>query len=270
VLSAVVLLLAVSLALVQFASDTILSRAGTPHSLPALLPARAGVAIYRAIEGFAPASYVEAMLARAAFDAGDVRGARTYARRLPDSQRRSEILGTIAQAQGDERSAERYFADALDYAAVQREVQRLAPIDLPRAYSMELQLQRRLKATATHPDALAESYWQLGQLATARAVNEHSHLWATTAMGYDRSAILLAPLSGKYLIAAGTQSYLMHDDAAARGYFERAADVDPTSADAFAGLAIVAQSQHQPGVAAAYALRSRALGLSTLLRRYRQ
>jgi len=259
-----------ALAAVQFASDTILAQAGTPRSLPELVPRGFGVSVYRAIERFAPASYVEAMLAHAALQAGDVRSARAYALRLPDSAERSEILATIAQAQGDERGAQRYYVDALDYAAVQREVLALSVADPHAAYALELQLQRRLQATATHPDALAESYWELGQLATARSVAERSPSWAATAMRYDREAIALAPLSGKYWIAAGTQSYLMHEYAAARGYFERAADVDPASADAFAGLAIVAQAQHQPASAGFYAARSRALGRSSLLRRYRQ
>ncbi|MBV9270850.1 MAG: hypothetical protein JO165_07145, partial [Candidatus Eremiobacteraeota bacterium] len=193
----------------QFASDTILSRAGTAASLPALLPNHAGVAVYRAIERFAPGSYVEAMLARAALDAGDVRTARSYALRLPNSQERSEILGTIAQAQNDDRAAQRYFVDALDYAVVQRDVDTLAFTDPHAAYALELRLQRRLKATATHPDALAESYWVLGQLATNRAISERSPLWANAALRYDRNAIALAPLSGKYWIAAGTQSYLL-------------------------------------------------------------
>lgn len=264
------MLLAVALALVQFASDTILARAGSPNSLPRLLPRGAGVAVYRTIERVAPASYVEAMLARAALESGDLPQARAYAQRLPNSQSRSEILGTVAQAQGDERSAQRYFVDALDYAKVQNEVHRLFPVDFDAAYALERQLQRRLKATATHPDALAESYWELGQLANARWLASNSPEWAAAAMRYDRNAVALAPLSGKYWIAAGTQSYLMRDYAAARSSFERGADVDPTSADAFAGLAIVAQAQHQPAAAAAYAARSRALGRSTLLPPYRR
>lgn len=264
------MLLVIALAVVQFASDTILSRAGTPSSLPGLLPRGSGVAIYRAIERIAPASYVDAMLARAAIDGGDLSQARAYAQRLPNSQVRSEILGTIAQAQGDRRSAQRYFVDALDYAAVQREVHDLSATDPAAAYALEQQLQRRLKATATHPDALAESYWELGQLATARWLATNSSQWAAAAMRNDRDAIALAPLSGKYWIAAGTQSYLMRDYSASRSYFERGADVDPTSADAFAGLAIVAQSQHQPAAAASYAARSRSLGRSSLLLRYHQ
>lgn len=259
-------LCAVLLACVQFASEAILSHAGAPLSLPAQLSPQTGVAIYRVVERIAPASYTEAMLTRAALDSGDLDGARASALKLPDSATRDEFLARIAQAKGDRREAQRYYVRAGDYAAVQREVDELAKTDVPAAYALELEMNRRLQQTATHPDAYAEALWELGQLATKRAVIEHSAAWARTAMEYDRRAIGLAPLSGKYWIAAGTQAYLMREYPASRGYFERAADVDPASADAFAGLAIVAQAQHQPAAAQAYAARSRALGHSSLLR----
>lgn len=259
-------LCALLLACVQFASEALLSREGAPFSLPAHLSARDGRAVYRAIERVAPASYAEAMLARSLLEDGEVSEALVYARRLPESATRNEFLAQIALAQGDRPAAQRYFVAAGDYAAVQREVDALAKTDVAAAFALELQMNKRLQETATHPDAYAESLWELGQLATQRSMAEHSPAWARRAMEYDRLAIRLAPLSGKYWIAAGTQAYLMRELPQAREYFERAADVDPASADAFAGLALVAQAQRQQSAAQAYAARSRALGRSSLLR----
>lgn len=209
------------------------------------------------------------MLARSFLEEGDVAQALVHARRLPESATRNEFLARIAQAQGDRPAAQRYFVAAGDYAAVQREVDALAQTDVAAAFALELQMNKRLQETATHPDAYAESLWELGQLATKRSIAERSQQWGRRAMEYDRLAIRLAPLSGKYWIAAGTQSYLMREYAQAREYFERAADVDPASADALAGLAIVSQAQHQPAAAQLYAARSRALGHSSLLRTLR-
>lgn len=266
ILIAVVTLCALLLAVVQFASEALLSREGAAFSVPAHLSAQGGRAVYRAIERVAPASYAEAMLARSLLEDGNVSEALVHARRLPESATRNEFLARIALAQGDRRSAQRYFVAAGDYAAVQREVDGLAKTDVAGAFALELEMNKRLQETATHPDAYAESLWELGQLATQRSIAERSPQWAQRAMEYDRLAIRLAPLSGKYWIAAGTQAYLLREFSQAREYFERAADVDPASADAFAGLALVAQAQHQQPAAQSYAARSRALGRSSLLR----
>ena len=64
--------------------------------------------------------------------------------------------------------------------------------------------------------------------------------WAVRAMAAYVQAVALAPLSEKYLIAAGSQEINLDDARAAQRYFERARDADPTSAQAWAGLAALA------------------------------
>ncbi len=51
---------------------------------------------------------------------------------------------------------------------------------------------------------------------------------------------MLAPLSERYLVEAANQADLLEERARAQRFFNRAADIDPTSADAVAGLGVVA------------------------------
>jgi tetratricopeptide (TPR) repeat protein len=246
---------------VQFASDAILSSAGSPQSLPAHLPAAIGVRIYEAIERVAPAAYVEAMLARAAFARGDLDEAKRHALRVPESALRNESLGRIAQARGDERAAQRYFLAPADVFSVQDDIDRLSTSDPAGAYELEMQLKDRLERLTTHPDAVAESYWHLGQLATLRAETEPpaSAHWLAVGMRDYRRAVALAPLSEKYLLAAGSQALTLGDAASARRYFARTIDADPASADAYAGLGVVALRTGDRATARSEAARSRSI-----------
>lgn len=233
VLIAVAALLALALGTVQIGSGAIFSRAGEPASLPAHLRPQLGVAIYHGIARIAQAPYVDGMLARAALDSGDLAQAQLYAQRLPHSAKRDEVLGEIAQARGNEREAQRYFVRAGDIEAIDRAVDALAARDLPAAYALQAALKQRLERSGTHPDAVAEAYWRLGNFAW----------WAskrTLAVQNYGQAIALSPLSEKYLLSAGFTAYLTGNDAAAREYFQRALAVNPASADAYSGAGMVA------------------------------
>ncbi|MGZ3574022.1 MAG: tetratricopeptide repeat protein [Vulcanimicrobiaceae bacterium] len=245
----------------QIASDAILSSAGSPYSLPAHLSPGMGVRIYTTIEWIAPAAYVEGMLTRAAFTRGDLDEAKRHALRLPESGLRDESLGRVAQAHGNERAAQRYYLASGDFFAIQDDVDRLSTRDPAAAYELELALKNRLQALKTHPDAVAETYWHLGQLATLRAVSEPrtSTRWLATGMHDYRRAVALAPLSEKYLLAAGSQALTLGDLTAARRYFARTLDVDPASADAYAGLGVVALRLGDRETARMQAARSRAI-----------
>lgn len=234
----------------QIGSDAIYSKAGTPQSLPAHLPLSLGERIYRVIAQVAPAPYVNAMLADAAMQRGDLNAAQRYASRLPDSVRRSDLLGRIARARGDHARAEYYFVLADDVFAIGDEVDALAKSDPAGAYRVEETFIRRLERKATHPDALAEAYWRLGVLASQLGR-------PPLAMKHFQSAVDLSPLSGKYLIAAGFQAYDLHDNAAAQAYFQRAIAVDPGSADAYAGAGMTALRLGDRATARMYAARSR-------------
>jgi tetratricopeptide (TPR) repeat protein len=240
VLVAVVAALFVGLGCVQFASAALLSRAGTPGSLPSRLPETLGLRIYEALERIAPAPFVESMLARSAFDAGDLATAERHALQLPASPARNEWLGRIAQVRGQDEIALEYFLVAPDVDAVQRQVERIASSDPRAAFALEDLFRGRLEALTTHPDAVADAYWRLGQLATAQAVRQPSQRTALLREGMReyRRAVDLAPLSDRYLLAAGSQALDLNDMPTARHFFQRGVDADPTSADAYAGLGL--------------------------------
>jgi tetratricopeptide (TPR) repeat protein len=250
VLGIVTLLLAIALGAVQLASDAILSRAGEPASLPAHLPVQLGVAVYRGIGRIAQAPYVDAMLARAALDRGDLSRAAQYAQRLPDSARRDHLLALIAQARGDRREAQKYFVRAGDIEAIDRAVDGLQHNDPAYAYALEAGLKDRLEQSGTHPDAVAEAYWRLGTLAWT----QRKH--ALAMQNYAR-AIELSPLSEKYLLSAGFAAYDLHDDAMAKIYFARVLRLNPASADAYAGAGMIALREGNRARAQAYAQRAR-------------
>ncbi len=206
------------------------------------MPIAFGVRIYTAIERATPAGYVEAMLAQAALERRDLERAQWYAMRLPESPARADLLGRIAQAHGDAAAAQRYFIAANDVFAIRSEVNRLARRDPVSAYGLEFRLKDRLQRAATHPDALADTYWELGRLATQRGYVDvaNRRAWFETGMRDYTEAVKLAPLAEKYLIVAGSQALNLDDPARARLYFKRAADENPASADAYAGLGVAA------------------------------
>jgi Tfp pilus assembly protein PilF len=244
---------------VQLASGAIFSRAAAPASLPANLPRDLGIRTYSGIERVAPAPYVEAMLAQASLERGDLQRAQSYAERLPQSPARADLLGRIAQAGGDQAAAQRYFLAANDVFAIRGEVNRLAKRDPVSAYNLELRLTRRLQSAATHPDALADAYWELGRLATQRGYLDagQRRAWFKTGMHDYVEAVALAPFSERYLIYAGSQALNLDDPRQARVYFKRAADQNPASADAYAGLGVAAFRTGDAAKARTYALLSR-------------
>jgi tetratricopeptide (TPR) repeat protein len=228
------------LGFVQAASAAIFSRAAAPASLPAQLPVAWGVRAYGAIERIAPAPYVTAMLATAALDRNDLPLAQSYALRLPESAGRAELLGRVAQARGDETQASLYFIAANDVFAIRREVNRLAVRDPSAAYALQSRLTSRLQRTATHPDALADAYWELGRLATqlGYAQPAHRRAWFEAGMRDYAAAVKLAPLAERYLIAAGSQELNLNEPASAYAFFKRASDGNPASANAYAGMGV--------------------------------
>ena len=259
-----VLAIAVLLALaaLQLASAGIFWGAGTPVSLPAHISPAFGERVYGAIERVAPVPFVEAMLTQAALGRGDLLTAALHARRMPLSQARSELEARIARARGDARTAEGEFLAADDVPAVQSEVDRLQSLgETARAYALEHAIRIRLASTATHPDAVAESYWRSGNLATelARRGGPRSASWMQTGLNDYDKALSLAPFSEKFLLAAGTQELNMHNDKAANAYFQRGIEVDPQSADAYAGLGVVALHHGDRGAAERFAHIARAI-----------
>jgi len=255
------------LAFVQIASAALFSSAGTPGSLPARLSPGMGARIYGMLDRVAPAPYVETMLAEYAIAGGDTTAAQRATVRLPASPMRNELLGRIADMRGDHRLALEYFLVAPDASTVQQEVDRESRVDPMTAYRLEQQLADRLDALTVHPDAVAEAYWRLGKLATQASylpsTPQHpivlNRARSLLAMRQYLRAVDLAPLNERYLLAAGSQALLLDDSVRARRLFQRGVDADPASADAYAGLGLVAVRAGDIALARTLAARSAAL-----------
>ena len=89
--------------------------------------------------------------------------------------------------------------------------------------------------------------------------------WLRIAFSDFESAVALAPLSERYAIAAANQADLLVERSRAEALFARAADIDPGSADAIAGLGVVALQKGDRAAAITYLTRARALDPKALM-----
>jgi hypothetical protein len=260
----------VVLVLVQFASDSLDAGAAAGGTLPRLISPRFGDMVYGALDRLAPAAYVESTLAQRALERGDLAAAQRYALRLPASPNRDELLASIAAARGQRGLALEYSLAAFDSDAVLAAAQRLAITDPQGAYELEKLLEARLSGRATHPDAVAEARWQMGLFADQVAWRKvpgspAQRTWLRIALSNFESAVALAPLSERYAIAAANQADLLAERDRAEALFARAAEIDPGSADAVAGLGVVAFQNGDRAAAVAYLNRARALDPRALM-----
>ncbi len=255
---------------IQLASDAFVAPIAAPGTLPTRVPLQFGLAVYRALDRVAPAPYVELTLASHELSQGDLDSALRHALRLPASPERDELLARVALARGDRQLAFEYFLAAPDVTAVQAFVDETARRDPAAAYALERTLAARLALLATHPDAVAEARWRMGELANRRAWRERpggpaQGAWLHRAMENFQAAAQLAPLSEKYGIAAANQAMLLGDRTLARTLFGRAATVNPGSADALAGLGVAAYQVGDVRTARAYLERARRLDSHALM-----
>ncbi|MBV8491109.1 MAG: tetratricopeptide repeat protein, partial [Candidatus Eremiobacteraeota bacterium] len=229
---------------IQLASYGLDAGVAAPGTLPTHVSPAFGLAVYRVLDRIAPAPYVESTLAETALRDGDFAAAQRSALRLPSSAVRDELLARIAAAQGDATLALEYFIAAPDVDAVRARVDSLASSNPAAAYALERVLKVRLDMLATHPDAVAEASFRMGEIANVAGRRERSGAartaWFRRGMTDFTAAVALAPWSDKYLIAAANQAILLGDLDGGATYFQRAADADPGSADARAGLGVVA------------------------------
>lgn len=226
--------------------------------------------MYRTLDRVAPAPYVETTLAEHALSSNDPAAALRYALRLPASPSRDELLGRIWRARGDDALAYEYFLAAPDVDAVQAEIERRASADPAAAYALERILAVRLARLQTHPDAVAEARWQMGLLANRRAWQElpgspAQAAWLDRSMDAFEAAHDLAPLSEKYAIAAANQAILVGKLDRAETLFAQAADANPGSADALAGLGVTAYRRGDAATARAYLARARRIDPNALM-----
>ena len=228
------------------------------------------LAVYRTLDRIAPAPYVESTLAAYELSAGRADAALRYALRLPASPTRDELLARVAAARGDAALALEYDLAAPDADAVEAAVLALVPTSPAAAYELERALNARLSLTTTHPDAIAESSWRMGELANRQAWREipgspSQYAWLRRGMVRLQTATDLAPLSEKYAIAAANQAVQLGDLKRAGRLFARAVAADPGSADALAGLGVVAFREGDAPSARAYLARARRIDPNALM-----
>ena len=216
------------------------------------VPESLGLAIYHALDRVAPAPYVEETLARTALAHHDINSAEYYAVRLPATPARSELLAQAAQARGNHLLALEYYFAAPDVDAVQTEISAMAMHDPRGAYAFEERFRDRLTTLTTHPDAVADSYWISGLIAARNG-------WNDRALDNYRAAAERAPLSAKYALAAANQALTMRSYNIATHWYTEGLNIDPQSADATAGLGLVALRQGDRGSAIRYAERARTI-----------
>jgi tetratricopeptide (TPR) repeat protein len=240
IIGAVVAIVFVCAGCVQAASRALYSSAGSHF----------GVAVYGMLDRMAPADFVEDTLAHAALARGDLDAAQRYAVRMPEGGRRSGVLAAIAAAHGQTAQAFEYAYVADDLDALQTDIMATARVNVKLAAQEEARVRVRLMALGTHPDAVAESYYTSGNLATWRRQPRE-------ALADYQAALTIAPLNMKYLISAATQAWLLHDYADAQRLYRSGLDVNPASGDALAGLGLVALHAGHRAQAVAYLARAR-------------
>jgi hypothetical protein len=259
-----------ALAVVQLASDALNSVAAAPATLPRLVAPSFGLRVYRLLDRIAPAEYVETTLAQQALASGDADAAERYSVRLPASPVRDELLARVALLRGQTPLAVEYFLAAPDAASVDAAAEYRALRDPASGYALERLLRDRLAQSGTHPDAVAQASWKMGRIANREAWRQipgsvAQHRWLQRADGDFETATFLAPLSERYAVEAANQADLLTDRTRAQRLFAHAADIDPGSADALAGLGVVAWQNGDRRAAAAYLRRARELDPSALM-----
>jgi len=270
VAGAVVVAFLLALAKVQVASDSLTASAAAAGTLPTRVPPSFGRLVYSWLDRLAPAPYVETTLAQDALARGDLYAAQRYALRLPASGVRDELLARVAERRGQRRLALEYFLAAPDAAAIEDTAELLAARDPAAAYRLESLLETRLALLGTHPDAVAEARWRMGRFANRAAWiavpgSPAQFAWLRRALRDFEAAVALSPLSERYAIEAANQADLLADRKRAAALFTQALAIDPASADAVAGLGVIAFQSGDRAAAGRYLNRARALDPQSLM-----
>jgi tetratricopeptide (TPR) repeat protein len=269
-IGAVIAALLLSFSALQIASDAFSAGAAAAGTLPTRVPASFARRVYGALDRAAPAPYVEVTLAQDALARDDAASAERHALRLPASPTRDELLGRVAQARNQQTLALEYFLAAPDAAAVNAAAEARAASNPAAGYALEQLLETRLALLATHPDTVAETDWRLGGLANRTAWiqlpgSPAQRFWLDRGLRHFEAAVALSPLSERYVIAAANQADLLERRPRAAELFGQAVTIDPGSADALAGLGVVAYQNGDRVSAAAYLQRARAIDERSLM-----
>ncbi len=255
-LLAAIALATAALAVIQFGSEALYAQ---PGSLSSALPHSLGVSMYLAFERIAPLPFVEESLSQDALEHGDLDAASTHAQRLPDGVRRDDLLGRIAQERGNVAAASEYYYNAVDTDRMQAIIQAQAKTNKPAAIALELRFCRRLQDLKTHPDALGDCYFDAADMLDSIGRK-------AAAQGLYLQSVALAPLNGRYMDAAASESLKLGDIARAKAMFQQAVSANPANADALAGLGLVALREGNRALAQRYAARARATKTDSVIR----
>jgi tetratricopeptide (TPR) repeat protein len=205
------------------------------------------------------------VLARNAVAAGDLDLAQRDIARLAPSRDRSALLGRVAEARGDAAGAVADYLAADDLSGLERHIDELAGAgQIPAALKLQRAAIAKLQGDRTQADALANAYFALGRLeekaAYALAVGAPArHARELDARDAYASAVAQAPLDENDLLGYANQLLNVGELEAARRAFVRARDVDPASAEPFAGLGEIALRQGDPARARQYLARAQSL-----------
>jgi tetratricopeptide (TPR) repeat protein len=235
--------LAVVLGGVQFASMALYGDLAQPPAVPALLASAVGGVLAGPLRSPRAPTFLRLAYAQALVHRGDVAAAQAVVMQLPATSRVADLRGQLAESRGDAAAAIEWYARARDFERAQR------LIDVSAAARRGVQAEqleaRLVAALGDDADAgvRARAFWRLGQLTQARAAQAPAALpppvrlaLERRALGWYDRALALAPNEETYLLAAGQQALTLGDKTAARGYYLRALDAVPNSADARVGL----------------------------------
>jgi len=256
---------ACTLAVVQFASSVALRDRAQAPAWVRVLPAGWGASVDRLDPSLPLPEALRLVLARHALARGDLTYARSAVALLHASRDRLALEGEISERTGNPRAAVDAYLAAGDLTGVEAAVAHLTATGRTNdALALQRAVVARLQNDPTQRDALAQAFYGLGGTYETRAytfavgTSERRTAERQALEAYERAA-RLAPLSLRYLIAVGNQRINIGDLLAARSAFERAHEVDPTSAEPWTGLGDVALRSGARGEAAAFLSRAQAL-----------
>jgi tetratricopeptide (TPR) repeat protein len=261
-------LVVIALGSIQFVSSIALRGSAERGSWVRFVPAGISGRIDRLLPGAPLPPALGLVLARNALAAGDLALAERDVARLAPSRDRSALAGRIAEARGDATGAVADYLAAGDLAGLER---RIAELEGVGRIAAALELQHaaiaKLQGDRTQVDALADAYFALGRLeetaayalAVGTAARHARELDSRDAYG---SAVALAPLDENYVLGYANQLLNVGELDAAKRTFLRARDVDPASAEPFAGLGEIALRQGNPARAKLYLARAQSIDAS--------
>jgi len=235
---------AIALGAIQVLSTLALRDAAQSGSWVRLVPAEAAARVDALDPRFPVPIALRIVIARQALARGDLAVAVRQIDALPPSRDRAELNGMLSERRGDNAAAVRAFLEAGDVDAVERHVAAEQKAgNLSAALRLQREMIARLHADPTSSGALPEAYYQLGLLEQSYAytlpIDDRSQYQRQSLEAYE-SAVSLAPLAERYLIAAGNEELNLGDNERAELYFQRTREVAPTSAAAWAGSGDVA------------------------------